>query len=102
ALMAGASDPVMKAPRRGLARVRARSFSRPVGRSAPARTERTRHREGPRPMLDKLSRRQFVQDGAVTAAALAAGLASAPIVRAGNPTGADTSKILNYNADMEY
>jgi aryl-alcohol dehydrogenase-like predicted oxidoreductase len=53
-------------------------------------------------MLDKLSRRQFVQDGAVTAAALAAGLASAPIVRAGNPTGADTSKILNYNADMEY
>ena len=53
-------------------------------------------------MLDKLSRRQFVQEGAVTAAVLATGLASAPIVRAGNPTGADTSKILNYNSEMEY
>jgi aryl-alcohol dehydrogenase-like predicted oxidoreductase len=53
-------------------------------------------------MLDKLSRRQFVQEGAVTAVALASGLASAQIVRAGNPTEADTSKILNYNSDMEY
>ena len=53
-------------------------------------------------MSDNLSRRQFVQDSAVTTVALAAGLASARIVRAGNPTGAETSSILNYNPDMEY
>ena len=37
-------------------------------------------------MADNLTRRQFVQDGAVAAVALASGLASASIVRAGNPT----------------
>jgi aryl-alcohol dehydrogenase-like predicted oxidoreductase len=36
------------------------------------------------------------------AAGVAAGLAGAPVVRAGNPEKADTSKILNYNPDMEY
>ena len=54
------------------------------------------------PMADNLSRRQFVQEGAVAAVALASGLASASIVQAGNPTNKDTSKILNYNPDMEY
>ena len=53
-------------------------------------------------MTDKTTRREFVQEGAVAAVALASGLASASIVRAGNPTNDDTSKILNYNADMEY
>ena len=53
-------------------------------------------------MTDHRTRRQFVQEGAVAAAALASGLASASIVQAGNPTNQDTSKILNYNPDMEY
>jgi hypothetical protein len=52
--------------------------------------------------IDRLSRRQFIRDGSVAAAGVAAGLASTPIVRAGNPEKADTSKILNYNPDMEY
>ena len=51
---------------------------------------------------DKVTRRQFVRDSAFTAAGLAAGLTAATIVRAGNPGNVDTSKILNYNADMEY
>ena len=64
-------------------------------------------RDGPNleripPMAENLTRRQFVQEGAVAAVALASGLASASIVQAGNPTKADTSKILNYNPDMEY
>ncbi len=54
------------------------------------------------PMTDNLTRRDFVQEGAVAAVALASGLASASIVRAGDPSNADTSKILNYNPDMEY
>ncbi len=53
-------------------------------------------------MTDKRTRREFVQEGAVATVALASGLASASIVRAGNPTNEDTSKILNYNPDMEY
>lgn len=59
-------------------------------------------------MSDKLSRRKFVQRSAVTAAALAAGgtafspADSTRIVQAGNPDGADTRAILNYNSDMEY
>ncbi len=52
-------------------------------------------------MSEKLNRREFLQHTAA-AAALAAGISTAPIVLAGNPTGADTSKILNYNPDMEY
>jgi aryl-alcohol dehydrogenase-like predicted oxidoreductase len=54
------------------------------------------------PMADNVTRRQFVQEGAVAAVALASGLASARIVQAGNPTNQGTSTILNYNADMEY
>ncbi len=55
-------------------------------------------------MTEPLSRRQFVSQSAAAAAAatLAAGLVPAKTVLAGNPTDADTSKILNYNADMEY
>jgi hypothetical protein len=52
--------------------------------------------------IEKLSRREFIRDSSVVAAGVAAGLASAPIVRAGNPEKADTSKILNYSPDMEY
>jgi hypothetical protein len=53
-------------------------------------------------VTDKLTRRQFVKEKAVAVVALASGLAAAPIVQAGNPTNQDTSKILNYNPDMEY
>jgi aryl-alcohol dehydrogenase-like predicted oxidoreductase len=53
-------------------------------------------------MTDRVTRRQFVQDSTVAAATLAAGLSGARIVAAGNPAAEDTSKILNYNPDMEY
>jgi len=53
-------------------------------------------------MAGKLTRRQFVRDGAVTAAGIAAGLTATKTVYAGNPGNEDTSKILNYNPDMEY
>ncbi|MFZ5829449.1 MAG: aldo/keto reductase [Planctomycetota bacterium] len=54
-------------------------------------------------MLDpKLNRREFVRDTAVVAAGVAAGLTPIVTVHAGNPEQADTSKILNYNSDMEY
>jgi predicted aldo/keto reductase-like oxidoreductase len=49
-----------------------------------------------------ITRRDFIRDSAAAAAGMAAGLAAPNIVRAGNPTGAETSKILNYNPDMEY
>jgi len=49
-----------------------------------------------------ISRREFLRDGSVAAAGVAAGLVSSPVVRAGNPEKVDTSKILNYNPDMEY
>lgn len=58
-------------------------------------------------MSKEVTRRQFVRDSA-SAAALAGGLVAASqlagtkTVRAGNPEGMDTSKILNYNPDMEY
>jgi len=52
-------------------------------------------------MTDRLTRRQFVRNSAAAAAGLTAG-AAAQIVRAGNPDGTDTAKILNYNPDMEY
>ncbi|NUQ61600.1 MAG: aldo/keto reductase [Pirellulales bacterium] len=48
------------------------------------------------------TRREFVRAGAVAAAAVAAGLKPTYTVAAGNPASADTSKILNYNPDMEY
>ncbi|HUT13186.1 MAG TPA: aldo/keto reductase [Thermoguttaceae bacterium] len=53
-------------------------------------------------MADKITRREFVRDGAVAAAGVAAGLAATQTVHAGNPEKADTSKIVNYNPDMEY
>jgi len=53
-------------------------------------------------MTYRPTRRQFVRDTAVTAAGIAAGLTATKTVRAGNPDHEDTSKILNYNSDMEY
>ncbi len=53
-------------------------------------------------MVGRLTRRDFVRDCSVAAAALAARTAAPGIVSAGNPDKADTSKILNYNPDMEY
>lgn len=50
----------------------------------------------------RLTRRDFVRDGATAAAATAIGLTATYTVQAGNPQKADTSKILNYNPDMEY
>ena len=53
-------------------------------------------------MSEKITRREFVRDGAVAAAGMAAGLSATYTVHAGNPEEADTSKIVNYNPDMEY
>jgi len=47
----------------------------------------------------RVTRRQFVREGAAGAAALAAGVS---VVKVGNAAEADTSKIVNYNPDMEY
>ncbi len=52
-------------------------------------------------MADDLTRRQFVQRGAA-AAAVAAGSGLADTAGAGKAPKQDTSKILNYNSDMEY
>ncbi len=49
-----------------------------------------------------LSRRAFVRGTAVAAAGLAAGLKPTYTVYAGNKDAKDTSKILNYNENMEY
>ena len=53
-------------------------------------------------MADKVTRREFVRDAAVTAAGVAAGLTGTYTVRAGNPENAKTEGILNYSPDMEY
>ena len=50
----------------------------------------------------KLTRREFVRDSAAAAAGITAGLTATKTVFAGNPAGEDTSKILNYNSEMEY
>jgi len=50
----------------------------------------------------KRTRREFMRETASTAAAMAIGLTAAETVYPGNPSGQDTSKILNYNPDMEY
>jgi len=55
----------------------------------------------------KITRRDFLCESAAAAAGTAAvgaaaGLAATRTVYAGNPTGEDISKILNYNPDMEY
>lgn len=53
---------------------------------------------------ERITRRRFVQDGTITAAAVAGGLeaTSASTVHAAVGKDVDTSKILNYNPDMEY
>ena len=53
-------------------------------------------------MAEKVTRREFVRDSAAVAAGMAVGLTATYTVAAGNPAKADTSKILNYNPDMEY
>ncbi len=50
----------------------------------------------------RVTRRDFVRSGAAVAAGMAVGLPDTYTVAAGNPQKADTSKILNYNPDMEY
>lgn len=50
----------------------------------------------------RLTRRQFVQDTALGAAALVGSVALPQIVRVGNAEQLDTQSILNYNPDMEY
>ncbi|UCG55647.1 MAG: aldo/keto reductase [Phycisphaerales bacterium] len=50
-------------------------------------------------MADELTRREFVRTGAVAAAAVATGLTAG---KAAERSEANTSKILNYNPDMEY
>ena len=52
--------------------------------------------------IDKITRREFLSESAAATVGVAAGLAATNIVYAGNPTKQDTSKILNYNPDMEY
>ena len=51
---------------------------------------------------NRVTRREFVRDSAAVAAGAAMGLMAPYHVRAGNPDKSDTSKILNYNPDMEY
>ncbi|MHC4805623.1 MAG: aldo/keto reductase [Planctomycetota bacterium] len=53
-------------------------------------------------MTEKLTRRQFIRDSTVAAAALAAGVGAGKSALASKRTKVDTSKILNYNPDMEY
>lgn len=53
-------------------------------------------------MKAKLTRREFVRESAAAAAGIGVGLTATYTVAAGNPGRADTSKILNYNPDMEY
>ncbi|MDP2898556.1 MAG: aldo/keto reductase [bacterium] len=48
----------------------------------------------------KVTRRQFIRDGAMVAAGVAAGLSTT--AKAAGSQALDTSKILNYNPDMEY
>ncbi|MHB1037289.1 MAG: aldo/keto reductase [Pirellulales bacterium] len=51
---------------------------------------------------NQVTRREFVRDGALGAAALAAGVSAATTVKVGCASEADQKKILNYNPDMEY
>jgi aryl-alcohol dehydrogenase-like predicted oxidoreductase len=51
---------------------------------------------------EQLSRRDLLRTGALAAAGMAVGLTPTFTVAAGNPQGSDTSKILNYNPQMEY
>ncbi len=51
---------------------------------------------------NQVTRRDFVRDTGLLAAGVALSAAAAKTVHAGNPAGEDTSKILNYNRQMEY
>ena len=51
---------------------------------------------------ERMTRRQFVHDAAVSAAALAASVSLPHVVKVGNAEQADTAQILSYNSDMEY
>jgi aryl-alcohol dehydrogenase-like predicted oxidoreductase len=51
---------------------------------------------------NKITRRGFLCESAAATVGVAAGLAAADIVYAGNPAKQDTGKILSYNPDMEY
>jgi aryl-alcohol dehydrogenase-like predicted oxidoreductase len=53
-------------------------------------------------MQNMWTRREFVRDTAAAATGIAALLTPTYTVRAGNPDKTDTSKILNYNQEMEY
>ena len=53
-------------------------------------------------MSDRLTRRQFVKEGVAATAALATSLGAAEAAQKGGSQEQDTSKILNYNPDMEY
>ncbi len=53
-------------------------------------------------MDNKLTRRQFVRDSAAAAAAAAGGLSAQASAGAEQAAEIDTSKILNYNPEMEY
>jgi aryl-alcohol dehydrogenase-like predicted oxidoreductase len=50
----------------------------------------------------RVSRREFVRHGTVAVAVLAAGMKSAAGAQAAKEPPTDTSRILNYNPDMEY
>ncbi|HOA52152.1 MAG TPA: twin-arginine translocation signal domain-containing protein, partial [Thermogutta sp.] len=52
--------------------------------------------------MSEINRRDFVRTGITAAAGAALGLQPTFTVKAGNPENFDTSKILNYNPDMEY
>lgn len=53
-------------------------------------------------MSPQMHRREFVQATAAVAAGATLGLTPTFTVHAGNPQNYDTSRILNYNPDMEY
>lgn len=53
-------------------------------------------------MNDSINRRDFVRTTAAAAAGMGFALTATYTVRAGNPDGADTRAILNYNEEMEY
>ncbi len=53
-------------------------------------------------MAQEITRREFVKQSTVAAAAIAAGLTAGEAARAEKSAQVDTGKILNYNPDMEY
>ncbi|MEJ2703682.1 MAG: aldo/keto reductase [Sedimentisphaerales bacterium] len=53
-------------------------------------------------MADKLTRRQFMRDGATLSAAIGAGISLSGSARGANRSKTDMGKILNYNPNMEY